>query len=88
MTVLRLSEAKAHLGDYARRVSRGDSFILAYRNQLLAKLVPVEDEPAGLKPIVGLMDGAAEIPDDFNAVSELCFLLRLGPVSSSWGPAK
>ncbi len=70
MTTLKLSEAKAHLGKYARLASRGDSFIVADRNKPLAKIVPIEEKAGGVKPILGLMDGTSRIPDDFNSPLE------------------
>lgn len=70
MTTLKLSEAKAHLGKYARLASRGGSFIVADRNKPLARIVPMEEKPTGVKPKIGLMDGASRIPDDFNAPLE------------------
>jgi prevent-host-death family protein len=67
MTTLKLSEAKAHLGKYVRRASEGESIILADRNKPLAKLVPLDELPSGVKPKMGLLEGRAQIPKDFNA---------------------
>lgn len=67
MTPLKLSEAKAHLGKYARRASKGEGFVVADRNKPLAKLVPIDENVSGVKPKMGLQDGQMRVPTDFNA---------------------
>jgi prevent-host-death family protein len=67
MTTLKLSEAKAHLGEYARRASLGEGFIVADRNKPLAKLVPIREDSSGIKPKIGLLDGKLRVPKDFNS---------------------
>ena len=70
MTVLKLSEAKAHLGKYARQASKGGSFIITNHNQKLATLAPIKSKPTGVQPKIELMDGSIEIPEDFNTSLE------------------
>jgi len=68
MPVLKLSEAKAHLGHYARKASKGEIFVLADRNQPIASLVPYrETSMDGIQPNFGLAHGLVLVPDDFNA---------------------
>lgn len=66
MTILKLSEAKAHLGKYARSAAKGHSYVIADHNVPLAVIAPYPGQAAGLKPKIGLMDGQATIPDDFD----------------------
>lgn len=66
MTTIKLSEAKAHLGAYARRVKEGESFIISDRNRAIAQLVALPPPDQGVQPVIGLFDGQARIPDDFD----------------------
>lgn len=67
MTTIKLSEAKAHLGRYAQAVSKGDQFILSLHNQPVALLSSIPDSQQGVCPKLGLMEGKARIPTDFDA---------------------
>lgn len=67
MTTLKLSEAKAHLGSYARKAANGESFVITDRNRPVAMLTPYPNEQLGIKPSIGLMEGMASIPEDFDA---------------------
>ncbi len=70
MTTLKLSEAKAHLGSYARKASEGEHFIIAERNRPIAMLTPCVDESKGIRPVLGLLKGQLSIPTDFDAPME------------------
>jgi prevent-host-death family protein len=70
MTTIKLSQAKAHLGRYAKEVSTGKSFIISDHNQPVAMLSSVPDEKLGVIPKLGTMEGMARIPDDFDAPME------------------
>ena len=67
MTTIKLSEARAHLGKYARKASKGACFIIADRNKAVAQLGPLPEAEIGIRPTLGLFDGQARIPDDFDA---------------------
>lgn len=68
MTTLKLSEAKAHLGKYAKQASKGDVFIIADRNKPVAKLGPADtDSDLGICPRFGLLKGQCTIAEDFDA---------------------
>ncbi len=68
MTVLKLSEAKAHLGHYANQAKNGMSFVLTDRNQPIASIVPFQNESSlGINPQFGLANCKVEISEDFNA---------------------
>lgn len=66
MTTLKLSEAKAHLGKYAKRASQGDVFIISDRNRPVAQLGPAKSEQEGIRPKIGLLHGQCRIADDFD----------------------
>jgi antitoxin (DNA-binding transcriptional repressor) of toxin-antitoxin stability system len=60
-----LADAKAHLSEYARRVRKGERFILCDRNRPFAELRPITDLPQGRRPI-GLGKGIFSMGSDFN----------------------
>jgi antitoxin (DNA-binding transcriptional repressor) of toxin-antitoxin stability system len=70
MTTIKLSEAKAHLGRYARKAAQGQQFIIADRNTPLAIIGPAPQPDSGIRPKLGLMTGQATIPEDFDAPLE------------------
>lgn len=70
MNSIKLSEAKAHLGRYAREAAKGKRFLITDRNRAMAVLCEVDREPSGIRPRIGLMEGQACIPDDFDAPLE------------------
>lgn len=67
MDTIKLSEAKAHLGKYAREAANGKRILITDRNRAMAVLAGVEPEFSGIRPQVGLMQGRARIPEDFDA---------------------
>ena len=64
-TMINISEAKAHLSEYARRVKKGERFLLCERNKPFAEIRPLRLTPEGRRPF-GLGKGKIEISDDFN----------------------
>ncbi len=67
MTIIKLSEAKAHLGRYAHKAANGQQFIIADRNKPVAVIGPAPQPDSGIRPKLGLMAGQATIPNDFDA---------------------
>ncbi len=67
MKTIKLSEAKAHLGRYAREAARGEVIIITDHNREMARLTGQPDGLAGIRPKVGLMEGEARIAEDFDA---------------------
>jgi len=67
MTTIKLSEAKAHLGRYARKAAQGQQFIIADRNKPVAVIGPAPQPENGVRPKLGLITGQAAIPEDFDA---------------------
>jgi antitoxin (DNA-binding transcriptional repressor) of toxin-antitoxin stability system len=66
VTMIGISDAKAQLSEYARRVMQGERFIVCDRNQPFAELRPLRLTPEGRRPF-GLAKGMIRLPDDFNA---------------------
>lgn len=70
MDTIKLSEAKAHLGRYTREVAKGKRITITDRNRPVAVLTGVDSGLAGIRPKVGLMNGKASIPEEFDAPLE------------------
>ena len=70
MITIQLSEAKAHLGRYAHAASKGQRFVISERNKPVAVIGPTTDSASGVCPKLGLMDGKAAIPHDFDEAVE------------------
>jgi antitoxin (DNA-binding transcriptional repressor) of toxin-antitoxin stability system len=64
-TLINLHDAKTHLSQYARRVRKGERFILCDRNKPFADLRPLRTDDSGRRPF-GLANGSIHVPDDFN----------------------
>lgn len=65
-TPLTMSEAKAHLGKYAKQAAAGKTFIITEHNRAVAQLSGIPDPSEGVQPILGILDGTATVPDDIN----------------------
>jgi len=65
-TMININEAKAHLSEYARRIKKGERFILCDRNKPFAEIRPLPLTSAGRRPF-GLEKGKLHVPEDFNA---------------------
>lgn len=48
MTVVRIAELKSHLSEHLRKVRRGRSLTVLDRDTPIARLVPYEEDSAGL----------------------------------------
>ncbi len=64
-TMINLHEAKTHLSQVARKVRKGERFILCDRNKPFADLRPLRTDDSGRRPF-GLARGSIHVPDDFN----------------------
>jgi len=62
---INISEAKAHLSKYLRRVKKGETIILCERNVPFAEIGPIKPESQQLRPI-GLDKGRFIVPENFN----------------------
>jgi antitoxin (DNA-binding transcriptional repressor) of toxin-antitoxin stability system len=64
-TMININEAKTHLSEYARRIKKGERFILCDRNRPFAEIRPLASTHDGKRPF-GLAKGLIHLPEDFN----------------------
>ena len=77
-TMININEAKAHLSEYARRIKKGERFILCDRNKPFAQIRPLRLTPEGRRPF-GLARGKTHVPEDVNTPNtELEGLFSIG----------
>jgi len=65
-TTININEAKTHLSKFARRVKKGERFILCDRNKPFAEIRPLQLTSEGRRPF-GMAAGKIHLPDNFNA---------------------
>jgi len=65
-TTININEAKTHLSKVARRIKKGERFILCDRNKPFAEIRPLHATLEGRRPF-GLAAGKIHLPADFNA---------------------
>jgi antitoxin (DNA-binding transcriptional repressor) of toxin-antitoxin stability system len=64
-TMININEAKAHLSAYARRIKKGERFILCDRNKPFAEIRPLALTPEGRRPF-GLARGKLRVRGDID----------------------
>ncbi len=60
-----IHEAKTHLSEIARRIKKGERFILCDRNRPFAEIRPLPATSDQRRPF-GLARGKIQLPEDFN----------------------
>ena len=65
MRKVNIHEAKTHFSRYVEEAAQGKEIIIAKAGKPLARIVPLVAIKAPRK--LGLLNGKARIPDDFNA---------------------
>lgn len=60
-----IHEAKTHLSEIARRIRKGERFILCDRNKPFAEIRPLPATPDQRRPF-GLARGRIQLPENFN----------------------
>ncbi len=65
MKIVNIADAKARLSVYIKRVETGETFVLARRNQPVAKLQPISRKTTSPLPM-GLCAGEFKVPHDFD----------------------
>ena len=65
MPKVNIHEAKTHLSRYVEEAAQGKEIIIAKAGKPVARIVPLAAVKVARK--LGLLDGKARIPDDFNA---------------------
>ncbi|UCF99325.1 MAG: hypothetical protein JSV89_07235 [Spirochaetaceae bacterium] len=63
--MININEAKTHLSEYARRIKKGERFILCDRNKPFAEIRPLTLTAEGRRPF-GLARGKIHLPEGFN----------------------
>lgn len=65
MLKINMHEAKTHLSRYVEEAAQGKEIVIAKAGKPVARIAPLVAVKAARK--LGLLDGKARIPDDFNA---------------------
>ncbi|MFO1429068.1 MAG: type II toxin-antitoxin system Phd/YefM family antitoxin [Candidatus Competibacteraceae bacterium] len=60
-----IHDAKTQFSKLIELTQAGEEFIIAKAGKPVARLIPISKEPR--KRQLGLLDGAIQVPDDFNA---------------------
>ncbi|MEO0410517.1 MAG: type II toxin-antitoxin system Phd/YefM family antitoxin [Pseudomonadota bacterium] len=66
--VVNVHEAKTHLSRLLQRVAKGETIILAKSGTPVAKVVPIDAPGPSQQKRLGFLDGAFQIPDDFDTM--------------------
>ncbi|MEO0566526.1 MAG: type II toxin-antitoxin system Phd/YefM family antitoxin [Pseudomonadota bacterium] len=66
--VVNVHEAKTHLSRLLDRVSKGETIVIAKSGKPIAKVVPFDTPGANEQQRLGFLDGAFDIPDDFDSI--------------------
>ncbi|MDI3258818.1 MAG: type II toxin-antitoxin system Phd/YefM family antitoxin [Sinobacteraceae bacterium] len=65
MPKINIHEAKTHFSRYVEEAAQGKEIIIAKAGKPVARIAPLATVKAARR--LGLLDGKARIPDDFNA---------------------
>lgn len=65
MPKVNIHEAKTHLSRYVEEAAQGKEIVIAKAGKPVARIAPLAAVKTARK--LGLLDGKARIPDDFNA---------------------
>ena len=66
MRSVNIHEAKTHFSRLVDDVAEGESVVIAKAGSPIARLVPLDAEPARPRSLVGFMSGRISVPDDFD----------------------
>lgn len=66
MRSVNIHDAKTHFSRLVDDVAEGESVVIAKAGSPVARLVPLDAEPARPRSLVGYMRGRVTIPDDFD----------------------
>ena len=70
MDAINIHEAKTHLSRLVERVAVGESLAIAKAGKVMAKLVPLDAQPAAAPRRTGFLNGQIEVPDDFDRMGD------------------
>jgi prevent-host-death family protein len=65
MTKVNIHDAKTHLSRYVEEAAKGKEIVIAKAGKPVARIAPLAAAKVPRK--LGLLDGKARIPEDFNA---------------------
>lgn len=68
METVNIHEAKTHLSRLVDRAAKGESFIIAKAGKPMVKVVPLDEAPKTRPQRLGFMEGAFEVPNDFDTM--------------------
>jgi prevent-host-death family protein len=70
METVNIHQAKTHLSRLIDRVAGGSSIVIAKAGKPLAKLVPLSAPEPGKARRLGFMQGAIQVPGDFDRMGD------------------
>lgn len=70
MDAINIHEAKTHLSRLVERVAGGETLTIAKAGKVMAKLVPIDAQPAHAPRRTGFLNGQVEVPDDFDRMGD------------------
>jgi prevent-host-death family protein len=70
VTVINLSEAKAHLGKYVAKAASGEVIVLCERNRPVAELRAISGREEGRPVKLGVLKDAFKVPENFDVPLE------------------
>ncbi|HEY1259203.1 MAG TPA: type II toxin-antitoxin system prevent-host-death family antitoxin [Stellaceae bacterium] len=66
MRTVNMHEAKTHLSRLVGRAAKGEPFVIAKAGKPMVKVVPFDAPTDAEVRRIGFMEGAIEVPDDFD----------------------
>jgi prevent-host-death family protein len=70
MTRVGMHEAKTHLSKLVERAEAGEDIVIQRNGKVVARLVPVVEEPRSLASVRGAWRGRVRMADDFDELPE------------------
>lgn len=68
METVNIHDAKTHLSRLLARTAEGETVVIAKAGKPIARLAPIEDSGPGGKRRLGFLEGAFDVPDDFDTM--------------------
>ncbi len=66
METFNIHHAKTHLSRLVERAAKGEAFVIAKAGKPMVKVVAYDGPPEDEVRRIGFMEGAIEVPDDFD----------------------
>jgi prevent-host-death family protein len=66
MRTVNIHEAKTHLSRLVARAANGEPFVIAKAGKPMVKVVPFDASADAKVQRIGFMEGAIDVPDDFD----------------------